>query len=111
MEQYMQEHSVGQYVLQALQQPVPQTYVELERQWFRTSVLRYRPVHFFCRCFLQNQVHTVLGSCPDAVLAQLVEDGGGDFTCEYCSQRTTFSRDDVLQVLQQRRSAAPVERQ
>lgn len=101
MDVCMMKYSVCHYILHLIGNPtIPTTYTKLEE--ICRENFRYRPIDFFCRCFLNNSIDTVLGSCPDTILLQLLNDEYGDFSCEYCSKTIVFSHDDIIRVLKNR---------
>ncbi|MFO7983490.1 MAG: Hsp33 family molecular chaperone HslO [Desulfuromonadales bacterium] len=52
------------------------------------------PVHFACRCS-RRQIANVLISLGREEVAQLIEDGGAQVTCEFCNEIYAFSREEL----------------
>lgn len=69
----------------------------LYRLFHEDGVIAYQPagISRYCQCS-QEKVADLLGRFSEAELADMIEDGQVEVTCEFCSERYTFERSELF---------------
>jgi molecular chaperone Hsp33 len=64
------------------------------------TILEERPVQFRCTCSYERAVKIISAINPAELKSMLLEDGGAEMVCHYCSSAYRIDRDTLAAILE-----------
>nr|WP_315989374.1 Hsp33 family molecular chaperone HslO [Desulforamulus aquiferis] len=77
----------------------PEDIINRVTEGIEVKILETKPVCFCCQCSRERLENLLIGIGKEEVSSMLEEQGGAEINCHFCSERYTFDKKDLENVL------------